>query len=114
MDKKKEKKVTINISKLNLVIKPIFIVIAIWFLLWSFINFFIPIILNMVEGLIASVMLWKVTTNEIIKFFGGIVFLFIGYKIYEVLIGFWFRFFEGTLEYANNFYKQIKEQKQDE
>ena len=107
--KKKNNKVTINLDSVMIILKLISLVFAGWFLVWSFINFFIPIILNMVQGLLASVMIWKVSSNESIKFFGGLIFLFIGYKIYEILMGFWIYFFKISSDFAGKLFKEIME-----
>ncbi len=87
------------------IIKIVLIVFAFTFLVLIFMKFFIPTILNMVQGLIALVMLWKISDNETIRFFGGLAFLFIGWKVYEVLIGFWIKGMNVTI---NEFTDLIK------
>jgi len=102
--KKNKDKITIDLRKIKLILQPIVtIIIAFWFLVWSFINFFIPVILIMVRGLIIFVKLWIITENESMRFFGGLIFLFIGYKVYEVLIILWFKFFNITISYTTKF-----------
>lgn len=58
-----------------------------------------PIILNMVQGLIALVHLYMNNLDNInIRFFGGLAFLFIGWKFFEVLATVWIKIMEFIIK----------------
>lgn len=63
----------------------------------------VPIVLRMFEGLVVLVNLYMANLDNInIKFFGGLAFLFIGWKFFEALANVW-------LTIINLLIKEIKE-----
>lgn len=66
-------------------------------------KFLIPVALNMFQGLVTLVNLYMNNLDNInIKFFGGLAFLFIGWKFFEALVN-------GWLTITSLIIKEIKE-----
>jgi hypothetical protein len=62
-------------------------------MIYVFVEFFVPIIFNIIRGLFFLVSLWSINKENIyILFFGGFLFLFIGWNIFRSLLLLWLKF----------------------
>ena len=101
----------IDKNKFKLIIDIFGILILLIFLLVIFGELFIPIVINIIQQLLGLVTIWVNSPDRYIRFFGGMIFLFISWKIFSILGSLWFRALEvGAIE-LDKVLKKIKGRK---
>jgi len=90
MNKKKIKKIKISldVEKLKLLITFICCTAGVIFIGMVFYEFLIPAIISMLNALLVLVDMWKSTDDIHIRFFGGLIWLYIGIRIWVLIVEF--------------------------
>ena len=108
MSQKNKKKITLSFDKRYFDFVIIFLAISM--LIGLMVKLGIPVIISMAKGLVALVLIYQklAPTNDLIMFFGGLVFLFIGFYFFNILFNLWIRCAELTTIKTEKFVRSFK------
>jgi len=67
-----------------------------------------PIAINLAQHFIQLFNMWIISENEIVKFFGFMFFLFISFKILEILVSLWCILIKETCSFASSLFNKNK------
>jgi predicted membrane protein len=87
--KKSKDTITIKKKDIEKVFKIIVLCVLFAMSIIFLINFIFPLALGIVHMFLGLLRTWTSSSNEYIKFFGGIFFLYLFWKVFVIIINLW-------------------------